>query len=147
MRTYTLNPFLPLLTRTHYRTSLTSSKGELQVMFIDACTSSPPVVKWGYDDATLNYTSNPGSTDTYTVEELAACNSTDSTAVQRYINPGSIHAVLLNAIESNKPIYYQVGHQHSTHPECSVWSSVIHHVGIRTSDGTYVSCVCHSDES
>ena len=43
-------------------TSLTSRAGELQVMFIDNCTSARPVVKWGYDAANLDFSSQ-GSTD------------------------------------------------------------------------------------
>ena len=128
-------------------TSLTSTHGELQFMFIDSCFESPPVVEWGYanssgggEDTALPFTSDAGTTDTYTVDELAACNSTDTTAVERFVAPGALHTVLLKGIDGNKAIYYRVGHATSAGKTpgghaagCSSWSPVVRHVGIRSS--------------
>ena len=44
--------------------------------------------QWGYSESRLEFTSAAGTSDTYTLAELMACNSTDTTSVERYLDPG-----------------------------------------------------------
>jgi len=87
-------------------TSATSNPGELQIMFVDN-SSLTPQVRYGYrelDELAI------GSSIGYSLEDLKACNTSDHTAIERFIDPGHIHKVLLRGLVPGKPLYYSVGH-------------------------------------
>lgn len=84
----------------------------------------------------------------YTLDQLKACNSTDPTAVERYIEPGGIHTTVLQGIQAGRPLFYRVGHALSTSDECRVWSRIVRHVGLHAgnigqgaADPTNLLCV------
>ena len=50
-----------------------------------------------------------GWTTTWTYDDLVACNTSDSTALNQFLPPGALHTVLLTGLEPGAPLWYTVG--------------------------------------
>ena len=75
-----------------------------------------------------------GRSVTYDLSDLVACQTKDTTATRRFIDPGQIHTVTLQGLQPGERLYYRVGSSDGT--ALSHFSSVRRHTGALPTSGS-----------
>ncbi|CAF1045225.1 unnamed protein product [Adineta steineri] len=109
-------------------------------MFVSYVTNSNEVIpqcQYGFDSTSLHFQSN-GTTITYQASDMCE-GKANITGPQTFINPGYMHTILLNNLNSSTIYYYRVGNNEHG------WSPIYHFINRPANIDDEVNLIAYGD--